>query len=104
MRKLEELEREVAHREGLSAIGKMSSVVSHQILQQLGVIGLYADLIGHADENGAPAERLERARVNARAIEQALDSVNGVLRDLLVFSRDQRLNVYEHALATVVDD
>jgi signal transduction histidine kinase len=103
-RHLEDLQRELAHRERLSAIGKMSSVVSHQILQQLGVIGLYADLIGHADENGAPAERLERARVNARAIEQALDSVNGVLRDLLVFSRDQRLNVYEHALATVVDE
>jgi len=101
-RHLEDLQRELAHRERLSAIGKMSSVVSHQILQQLGVIGLYADLIGHADENGAPAERLERARANARAIEQALDSVNGVLRDLLVFSKDQRLNPYEHALGTVV--
>jgi signal transduction histidine kinase len=103
-RRLQDLQRELAHREGLSAIGKMSSVVSHQLLQQLGVIGLYADLIGNADEDGPPAERLERARDNARAIEHALDSVNGVLRDLLVFSRDQRLNLYEHALASVVEE
>ncbi|HJW69942.1 MAG TPA: HAMP domain-containing sensor histidine kinase [Candidatus Binatia bacterium] len=103
-RHLEDLQRELAHRERLSAIGKMSSVVSHQILQQLGVIGLYADLIGNACEDGAPAERLERARDNARAIEQALASVNGVLRDLLVFSKDQRVNSYEHALGTVVEE
>jgi two-component system NtrC family sensor kinase len=68
------------------------------------VIGLYADLIGNACEDGAPAERLERARDNARAIEQALASVNGVLRDLLVFSKDQRVNTYEHALGTVVEE
>lgn len=30
--------------------------------------------------------------------------MNGVLRDLLVFSKDQRVNLYEHALAAVVDD
>jgi signal transduction histidine kinase len=43
-------------------------------------------------------------RAHARAIEHALASVNGVLRDLLVFSRDQRLNLYEHSLASVVGD
>lgn len=103
-RHLEDLQRELAHRERLSAIGKMSSVVSHQILQQLGVIGLYADLIRHAPDDGSPAQGLEQARGNARAIEHALDSVNGVLRDLLVFSKDRRLNVYEHHLAAVVEE
>jgi len=47
-RRLENLNRELEHRERLSAIGKMSSVVSHQLLQQLGVIGIYADLIRNA--------------------------------------------------------
>jgi signal transduction histidine kinase len=103
-RRLEDLQRELAHRERLSAIGKMSSVVSHQILQQLGVIGLYADLIRNAADDGDAAGRLARVRTDAGAIEQALASVNGVLRDLLVFSKDQRVNLYEHALAAVVDD
>jgi signal transduction histidine kinase len=102
--RLEALQRELAHRERLSAIGKMSSVVSHQILQQLGVIGLYADLIRNAADDGDAAGRLARVRTDAGAIEQALASVNGVLRDLLVFSKDQRVNLYEHALAAVVDD
>src|SRR5262245_48026495 len=47
--RLEALNRELAQRERLSAIGKMSSVISHQMLQQLGVIGIYADLIRQAD-------------------------------------------------------
>jgi signal transduction histidine kinase len=103
-RRLEALQRELAHRERLSAIGKMSSVVSHQILQQLGVIGLYADLIRNAPDDGAATQRLARVRADAGAIEQALASVNGVLRDLLVFSRDQRVNLYEHGLAAVVGE
>src|SRR6185369_8354047 len=44
-RQLEQLNRELAHSERLSAIGKMASVISHQILQQLGVIGIYANLV-----------------------------------------------------------
>src|SRR5207249_3778334 len=97
-RRLEALNRELEHRERLSAIGKMSSVISHQILQQLGVIGIYADLIRHGD----PAAAAEQAKANAAAIEDALGDVNRVLRDLLVFSRDLRLNLYEHRLGDVL--
>jgi signal transduction histidine kinase len=95
-RRLEALNRELQHRERLSAIGKMSSVISHQMLQQLGVIGLHADLIRHADGGEDPAAAVAQAKENAGAIEDALGGVNRVLTDLLVFSRDLRLNVYEH--------
>jgi signal transduction histidine kinase len=101
-RRLESLNRELEHRERLSAIGKMSSVVSHQILQQLGVIGIYADLIRNADPQGDAAAVLVQARKNAGAIEGALGDVNRVLTDLLVFSKDLRLNLYEHPLERVV--
>ncbi len=101
-RRLEALNRELEHRERLSAIGKMSSVISHQILQQLGVIGIYADLIRHGDPEGDPAAAAEQAKANAAAIEDALGDVNRVLRDLLVFSRDLRLNLYEHRLGDVL--
>jgi signal transduction histidine kinase len=79
----------------------MSSVVSHQMLHQLGVIGLYADLIqqdGNADADSA----LTAARANATAIENALRDVNRVLTDLLVFSKDLRLNLYAHPLPRVL--
>ncbi len=103
-RRLVLLNRELEHRERLSAIGKMSSVVSHQILQQLGVIGLYSDLIRNADGEGDAAAALTQARHNATAIEGALCDVNRVLTDLLVFSRDLRLNLYAHPLTPLLEE
>jgi signal transduction histidine kinase len=101
-RRLEALNRELEHRERLSAIGKMSSVVSHQILQQLGVIGLYADLIRNADGPGDSAAA--QARCSASKIEEALRDVDRVLTDLLVFSKDLRLNLYSHALVPLLEE
>ncbi|MBI4516927.1 MAG: HAMP domain-containing histidine kinase [Deltaproteobacteria bacterium] len=103
-RRLEALNRELEHRERLSAIGKMSSVVSHQILQQLGVIGIYADLIRNSGGETDPPGALADARRNAAAIEAALQDVNRVLTDLLVFSRDLRLNLYDHPLQLVIEE
>jgi len=103
-RRLEALNRELEHRERLSAIGKMSSVVSHQMLQQIGLIGIHADLIRHADGGADLAATIAQARANAAAIEEALGGVNRVLRDLLVFSRDLRLNLYEHRLIDVLSE
>lgn len=103
-RRLAALNRELEHRERLSAIGKMSSVISHQILQQLGVIGIHADLIRHADGDGDATAALEQARSKAAAIEGALADVNRVLTDLLVFSRDLRLNLYGHPLASIIEE
>jgi signal transduction histidine kinase len=100
--RLETLNRELEHRERLSAIGKMSSVVSHQMLQQLGVIGIYADLIHQMEAEMDPVAAVAQAKANAAAIEEALAGVNRVLRDLLVFSRDLRLNVYEHQLGDLL--
>ncbi|HYY06008.1 MAG TPA: HAMP domain-containing sensor histidine kinase, partial [Candidatus Limnocylindria bacterium] len=99
-RRLAALNRELEHRERLSAIGKMSSVISHQMLQQLGVIGIHADLIRHGE--GDPAAAVAQAKANAAAIENALGGVNRVLTDLLVFSRDLRLNLYEHRVQDVL--
>lgn len=103
-RRLEALNRALEHRERLSAIGKMSSIVSHQILQQLGVIGIHADLIRHDIEGATAEEALAQARTNAVAIEGALRDVNRVLTDLLVFSRDLRLNLYDHSLPRLLDE
>jgi signal transduction histidine kinase len=103
-RQLIALNRELEHRERLSAIGKMSSVVSHQILQQLGVIGLYADLIRNADGADDPGGAADNARRNAAAIEGAVHDVNRVLTDLLVFSKDLRLNLYAHALTPLLEE
>ncbi len=103
-RQLVSLNRELEHRERLSAIGKMSSVVSHQILHQLGVIGIYADLVRNSEADGDTRANLEQVRSYGLAIEEALRDVNRVLTDLLVFSRDMRLNLYSHPLARVIEE
>jgi signal transduction histidine kinase len=103
-RQLLSLNRELEHRERLSAIGKMSSVVSHQILQQLGVIGLYADLIRNADGAGDASAAMAQAHCSASAIEGALRDVNRVLTDLLVFSKDLRLNLYTHPVLPLLEE
>lgn len=102
-RRLEALNRELEHRERLSAIGKMSSVVSHQILQQLGVIGIHADLIRNA-QSSDPSGALAETRQHAGTIETALRDVNRVLTDLLVFSKELRLNLYEHPVSRLIEE
>ena len=94
-RRLEAMNRELKRTERLSTIGRMSSVISHQLLHQLGIIGLSADLIRTvdlADESDARADRV-RERVNQ--IEHALGEANRVMTDLLVFGKDRRLTLYE---------
>src|SRR6185436_2481402 len=51
-----------------------------------------------------PDAAATQARVNAAAIQGALDAVNRVLTDLLVFSKDLRLNLYEHPLEGLVEE
>ena len=103
-RTLEELNRELQQHERLSAIGKMSTIVSHQILQHLGIIGLHAHLIRNTDPDTEGSVALGRARDNAAAIEESLAGVNRVLQDLLIFSRDQRVNLYDHSLHHVLEE
>src|SRR5262249_9438541 len=74
------------------------------ILQQLGVIGLYTDLIRNADGSADASAALDQAQRNAGAIEGALRDVNRVLTDLLVFSKDLRLNLYTHPLRALLEE
>jgi signal transduction histidine kinase len=103
-RQLEKLNRELQQRERLSAIGKMSSVISHQTLHELGVIGIYADLIRNTNAAREPAAALGQLKRYGVAIEEALTKINRTLRDLLVFSKDLRLNLYELPLGRLVEE
>ncbi len=103
-RRLEALTHELQQRERLSAIGKMSSVISHQTLHELGVIGIYADLIRNTSGAPEPAGALGQLKSYGMAIEDALAKINRTLRDLLVFSKDLRLNLYEHSLGRLVEE
>jgi len=51
-----------------------------------------------------PASAVAQSKLNAAAIEEALSGVNRVLTDLLVFSKDLRLNLYAQELGGLLGE
>ena len=88
----------------MAAIGQMSSTISHQILQKIGLLGLQCDLLRDsldgadrvepdtsAEENAAVVRGEERRQETRQRVEQldaAITDLNTTLSDLLVFSRE----------------
>lgn len=103
-RRLEAMNRELKHTERLSTIGRMSSVISHQLLHQLGIIGLSADLIRTVDLADEADARADRVRERVDQIEHALGEANRVMTDLLVFGKDRRLTLYETDLRAFLEE
>ncbi len=103
-RQLEAMNRELKRTERLSTIGRMSSVISHQLLHQLGIIGLSADLIRTVDLAGGSDAHSDCIRERVDQIEHALGEANRVMADLLVFSKDRRLTRCDTNLTALLEE
>lgn len=102
--RLQRLNVDMARSERMAAIGRMSSTISHQILQKIGLLGLQCDLLRDsldetdhpasdtpAEENGAAArgdEWRDDARRHVEQLDASITDLNATLSDLLVFSRE----------------
>ena len=102
--RLQRLNVDMARSERMAAIGQMSSTISHQILQKIGLLGLQCDLLRDslnetdrpasdtpAEENGADVRGDEWRDDSRRRVEQldaSITDLNATLSDLLVFSRE----------------
>lgn len=102
--RLQRLNVNMARSERMAAIGQMSSTISHQILQKIGLLGLQCDLLRDslnetdrpasdttAEENGADVRGDEWRDDSRRRVEQldaSITDLNATLSDLLVFSRE----------------
>lgn len=102
--RLQRLNVDMARSERMAAIGRMSSTISHQILQKIGLLGLQCDLLRDsldetdcpasdtpAEENGAAArgdEWRDDARRRVEQLDASITDLNATLSDLLVFSRE----------------
>ena len=102
--RLQRLNVDMARSERMAAIGQMSSTISHQILQKIGLLGLQCDLLRDsldetdrpasdtpAEENGAAArgdEWRDDARRRVEQLDASITDLNATLSDLLVFSRE----------------
>ena len=102
--RLQRLNVDMARNERMAAIGQMSSTISHQILQKIGLLGLQCDLLRDslnetdrpasdtpAEENGAGVrgdEWRDDARRRVEQLDASITDLNATLSDLLVFSRE----------------
>jgi signal transduction histidine kinase len=92
---LQGMNMELARNERLAAIGQMSSAISHQILQKVGVLGLQCDLLKEAlrDATMSQSAIIEDASERIGQIDETITDLNATLSDLLIFSRDFVLHV-----------
>jgi signal transduction histidine kinase len=93
--RLQKMNLELARGERMAAIGQMSSAISHQILQKVGLLGLHCDLLRDAlfDETAPSATLVTEGRGRIEQLDAAITDLNATLSDLLVFSRDFALHV-----------
>lgn len=104
--RLKEMAAERARNERLVAIGQMSSAISHQVLQKVGLLGIQCDVVQEvlttAPQAEPQAEQVAEAREQVRQIDLTVKDLNATLSDLLIFSRDFELHLYPHSLGEVL--
>jgi signal transduction histidine kinase len=107
--RLQQMNLDLARNERLAAIGQMSSAISHQILQKVGLLGLQCDLLREVLQEGVPsASVVTEAQERVEHLDQTLKDLNQTLSDLLVFSRDFVLHrepcSLDHLVSEVVNE
>ncbi|MBK8190901.1 MAG: hypothetical protein IPK79_10680 [Vampirovibrionales bacterium] len=103
-----ELNRRMVDQECLAAVGKLCSVIAHEIRNPLGLIDLYAKLIeaqvAQAPLSGTPeeAEALrEPLNKNVALIRQSIESLEMILSELSQYARPLTLDLQDVPLVAI---
>ncbi len=99
---LKDMAIERARNERLVAIGQMSSAISHQILQKVGLLGIQCDVVQEGLATVPQTEQMDEVRQQVQQIDLSVKDLNATLSDLLVFSRDFELHLYPHSVSEVL--
>jgi signal transduction histidine kinase len=92
--RLQMMNAELARNERLAAIGEMSSAISHQLLQKVGLVGLQSSLLRDVllDDLTSSDERLHEGRERVEQLDESIADLNATLSDLLIFSKEVSLH------------
>lgn len=85
-RELEEANAQLRRSRSLAALGEMAAGIAHEVRNPLGSIQLYSQLL--ADDL---ADRPEQARICTK-ISRAVEGLDAVVRDVMLFAREVKLN------------
>ncbi len=102
--RLQRMNLELARGERMAAIGQMSSAISHQILQKVGLLGLHCDLLRDVLQDGtaSPTALVAEARGRVEQLDATITDLNTTLSDLLIFSRDFALHLQPYSLEALL--
>lgn len=95
---------ELARSERLAAVGQMSSAISHQLLQKVGLVGLQSSLLRDIllDDSTPAEERLREGRERVEQLDESIADLNTTLSDLLIFSKDVALHLNPCRLSSLL--
>lgn len=104
--RLQKVNFELARNERMAAIGQMSSAISHQMLQKVGLLGLQCDLLRDLlqDQTVPPTTLLDEARERVGQLDTTVTDLNATLSDLLIFSRDFALHLDFCSVDSLLDE
>jgi len=95
-RDLKQAQQDLVRTEKLASVGRLSAGVAHEVGNPLGAILGYTDmLINGVDEEEVRKDYLLR-------VQKEIGRINGIIRELLDFSRPSRITINEVDLNTVV--
>lgn len=95
---LKNAQRDIVRAEKLASVGRLSSGIAHEIGNPLGIVSGYLELI--KDEN-QPFEEKKEFIVRA---EKELQRIDGIIRQLLDYSRTSREKTSSVSVHEVIDD
>ena len=103
---LQGMTQELLRNERMVAVGQMSSTISHQILQKVGLLGLQCDVLGDSlgDESIPLADRLSEGQEQSAKLDMSINDLNATLSDLLIFSRDVAVQLEPYALGVLLGE
>lgn len=103
---LQEMTKDLLRNERMVAVGQMSSTISHQILQKVGLLGLQCDVLGDSlgDDSIPVAQRLSEGQEQSAKLDVSINDLNATLSDLLIFSRDVAVQLEPYSLDVLLGE